>query len=150
MYLFSHIFYVIYRKLYVMHIVIGIVIGYTSLMGRKVRVCGDVCYCKAWKPPWALHGVISGWHRSRQTINYQRQEARAEATRKWEERWHASPRTSSAYCTACIRPPDGKLHPILRIQQKGWVEKPFSPNEKAPPTQQKQREQPRRRSSDSS
>jgi hypothetical protein len=65
-----------------------------------------------------------------QTINYQRQAAKAEATRKWEERWHASPCTSLAYRTACTKPPDGRLHPILRIQQKGWVEKPFRSKQK--------------------
>ena len=59
------------------------------------------------------------------TINYQRQEAKAEATRAWEERWHENPRTSLAYHTACTKPPDGRIHPILRIQQKGWEDKPF-------------------------
>jgi hypothetical protein len=46
------------------------------------------------------------------TINYQRQQAKAEALRKWEERWHAGPRTFLAYRTACTKPPDGKLHHI--------------------------------------
>jgi hypothetical protein len=48
-----------------------------------------------------------------------------EAISKWEERWHANRRTSLAYRTACTKPPDGKLHPILHIQQKGWMDKPF-------------------------
>jgi hypothetical protein len=59
------------------------------------------------------------------TINYQRQQAKTEAIREWEDRWYANPRTSLAYRTACTKPPDGKLHPILRIQQKGWMDKPF-------------------------
>jgi hypothetical protein len=59
------------------------------------------------------------------TINYERQQAKAEATCKWEERWHANPRTSLAYRTACTKPPDGRIHPILHIQQKGWRDKPF-------------------------
>ena len=46
------------------------------------------------------------------TIDYQRQQAKAEALRKWEERWHAGPRTFLAYRTACTKPPDGKLHDI--------------------------------------
>jgi hypothetical protein len=40
-------------------------------------------------------------------------QAKVEAIRKWEERWHADPRTSLAYRTACVSPPDGRLHPIL-------------------------------------
>src|SRR6267154_6107236 len=59
------------------------------------------------------------------TINYQRQQAKVEAISEWEERWHANPCTSLAYRTACTKPPDGRLHPILRIQQKGWTKKPF-------------------------
>jgi len=54
------------------------------------------------------------------SINHQRQAAQAEAIRSWEERWHENPRTSLAYRTACTKPPDGRLHPILRIQHKGW------------------------------
>ncbi len=57
------------------------------------------------------------------SINYQCQQAKVEATRKWEERWHASPGTSLVYCTACTKPPDRRLHTILHIQQKGWKEK---------------------------
>ena len=59
------------------------------------------------------------------SINYQRQQTKAEAFREWEKRWHENPRTSLAYRTACVKPPDGRLHPILRIQQKGWTDKPF-------------------------
>jgi hypothetical protein len=59
------------------------------------------------------------------SINYQRQQTKMEAVSKWEERWHANPRTSLAYHTACTKPPDGRLHPILSIQQKGWMDKPF-------------------------
>lgn len=36
------------------------------------------------------------------------------------KRWHADPRTSLAYRTACTSPPDGKLHPILQAQKRGW------------------------------
>lgn len=34
-----------------------------------------------------------------------------------------NPRTCQTYRTACTEPPDGRLHPILRIQQSDWEEK---------------------------
>jgi len=40
-----------------------------------------------------------------------------------EDWWHANPRTCQTYRTACTEPPDGRLHPILRIQQSDWEEK---------------------------
>jgi hypothetical protein len=58
------------------------------------------------------------------SINYQRQQAETDTISEWEKRWHTNPRTSLAYRTACTKPPDGRLHPILRIQQKGWKDKP--------------------------
>ena len=54
------------------------------------------------------------------TINFQHTQAKAKATCKWEELWHADPQTSLAYCTACSSPPDRKLHPILQAHKKGW------------------------------
>jgi hypothetical protein len=59
------------------------------------------------------------------SINYQRQQTKMEAISKWEEQWHANPCTSLAYRTTYTKPPDGRLHPILCIQQKGWMDKPF-------------------------
>jgi len=53
-----------------------------------------------------------------QTINFQRQQAKMEATQKWEAQWYENPRTSLAYRTACTKLPDGKIHPILRAQQR--------------------------------
>lgn len=54
------------------------------------------------------------------TTNYLRQQVKTDATKKWEEQWHASPRTSLAYRTACTEPPDGRPHPILTAHQEGW------------------------------
>ena len=69
------------------------------------------------------------------TINYQHAQAKSEATRQWEERWHADPRTSLAYHTACTSPPDGRPHPILQVQKKGWsIETPRSEETEQPIT----------------
>jgi hypothetical protein len=54
------------------------------------------------------------------TTNYLRQQVKSDATKKWEEQWHASPRTSLAYRTACTQPPNGRPHPILIAHQEGW------------------------------
>jgi hypothetical protein len=59
------------------------------------------------------------------TINYQWQEAKVEATHTWEECRHENPQTFLAYRMACTKPLDGRMHPILHIQQKGWEDKPF-------------------------
>jgi len=61
------------------------------------------------------------------TINEQRQAAKAEATRKRDERQHASPRTSLAYRTACTKPRDGRLHstPYPMHTPEKLVEKPY-------------------------
>ena len=96
-YLLRHILEVIS----VMHVVMGIVIGYTSLMWRKVRAVMCV-YFNVWKPPWAGLWGISGWHGSK--LPDHRQVARADATRKWEERWHANPRTSLTASPAPAHP----------------------------------------------
>jgi hypothetical protein len=103
-------------------------------------------------PGRGLRGVILGWHRSRLPINYQRQAARAEATRKWEERRYASPRTSLAYRTPVPGHPTENCTPSSASNKKDGLKNPSTPNEKALPThwQQKQREQPCRRYPDSS
>ena len=69
------------------------------------------------------------------TINYQHAQAKSEATCQWEEHWHVDPQTSLAYCTACASPPDGRPHPILQAQKKGWsIETPHSEETEQPIT----------------
>ena len=45
-----------------------------------------------------------------QTIKKQKQDIEVKAIAKWAERWHKDPRTSLAYRTALVGPPDGRTH----------------------------------------
>ena len=54
------------------------------------------------------------------SINFQHEQAKATTTQKWEEHWHTNPHTSLAYCTVCMKLPDGQPHPILQAQQQDW------------------------------
>ena len=53
------------------------------------------------------------------SINYQRAETKAAAIEAWEKRYQESPRTSQAYNSALVTPPDGRAHTILRIASTG-------------------------------
>jgi hypothetical protein len=67
---------------------------------------------------WFKHEDAREAYQNIKKIAFQGEETRKRRTR-------TSQRTSLAYRTACTKPPDGKLHPKLRIQQKGWLDKPF-------------------------
>jgi hypothetical protein len=53
------------------------------------------------------------------SIHYQRAATRAAAIGAWEQRYQESSRQSQAYNSALVTPPDGRVHPILRIASKG-------------------------------
>jgi hypothetical protein len=57
------------------------------------------------------------------SILYQRAENKAAAIRAWEQRYQADPKHSQAYNSALVTPPDGRVHPILRIASKGFRSK---------------------------
>jgi hypothetical protein len=57
------------------------------------------------------------------SIHYQRAATQAAAIGAWEQRYQESSRQSQAYNSALVTPPDGRVHPILRIASKGLPRK---------------------------
>jgi hypothetical protein len=53
------------------------------------------------------------------SMHYQRAETKAAAIEAWEKRYQESPRTTQAYNSALVTPPDGRAHTILRIASTG-------------------------------
>lgn len=64
------------------------------------------------------------------TINYQREQAKTDITRKWEERWHENQLTSLVYRTAYTTSPDGRLHPIPENKRRDGKSRAHAPKER--------------------